>query len=512
MTPETERRPKAQVVWAIVAGVVLSLTLVACAAPPEPAPPTIQAVAASTDPADWADAYPVQYADWLATSDPRPEGKSVYKRGFDGGYTFDKLSEFPFMPVIFKGWGFGIDYNEPRGHYFMMVDQQEADPSRVKAGGACLTCKSPSANALYEQYGADVMSMPYTEALELLPEGQEELGVSCIDCHDNKTLELRSDRWTMERALSDIGLEAPNDEQQRMIVCGQCHCTYSVMKDDGASVDVNFPWQGGSWGDVSIETIVANLEAYPARLEWTQETTGFKLGFIRHPDVEFFTADSVHYNAGLSCPDCHMPYKVVDGTKTADHNVMSPLKQDMKACVPCHPEDAQELRDQVIELQDRNASMLMDTGYAVAANAKLFETINASVDLSAPDIKTAYDEAAALYRQAFYRVVYMGAENSMGFHNPSEGGRILRDAMAYSSRCDSILRTIAASAGLDVPAEIDLQLEKYLVDRGEKKLGFVKANHFPDPYPTNTSLWPNNAAALEAVPVTEPFLSSTREH
>lgn len=502
MTHVDKKRAPRLVIWAIVIA-ALSLGLVACAAPPIPEMPEIVAVEDTNDPLVWAESYPVQYRHWLATSEPRPEGMSKYKRGDDGGLAYDKLSEWPFMPVLFKGWGFGIDYNEPRGHMFMVRDQGEADPSRVAAGGACLTCKSPSADRLYQERGKEFMSMPYDDAVALLPEGQEELGVSCIDCHDNETLELRSPRWTVKQALSDIGLADPNDQQQRILVCGQCHVTYSVMKEDGKSIDVNFPWQGAEWGNISIEDIIENLESDPARLEWTQETTGFRLGFIRHPDMEFFTDGSVHYKAGLGCPDCHMPYVVDEGTKTADHNIMSPLKREMDACLKCHPESPAELKAQVLAIQDRNASMLMNTGYAVAANAKLFELIHSEDVTDTPENQADYEQATGYYRQALYRVVYMGAENSIGFHNPSEGGRILRDAAQYAGRADALLRQIAARSDIVVPDEIDLELEKYLVNRGVKPLGYVDWQTFEDPFPTGAALWSENIASLADVDAVE---------
>ena len=499
MTPAIDSRLRSAI-WLIVISAITSAVLVACAAPPRPEVPPVRPAPDSKDPKAWQALYPVEYDRWLATSQPRPAGLSEFKRGFDGGITFDKLSELPFMPLLFNGWGFGVEYNEPRGHWWMLRDQQEVDHSRVKAGGACLTCKSPYSNDLHAKYGEKMMGMPYDQALQLIPAGQRDLGVSCVDCHDNKTLELRSPRWTMKRALADIKLSQPNAQQQRIIVCGQCHCTYSVMKKDGVSTDVNYPWQGGSWGDIKVEDVIANLEKDPARLEWTQSVTGFKLGFVRHPDVEFFTAGSVHYKAGLGCPDCHMPYVTVEGTKTADHDIMSPLKNGLRACVKCHPEDPADLKAQVLQLQSRNVSMLIDSGYAVAANAKLFELANSKLATESPEIKPAYERAKGYYRQAFYRVVFMGAENSMGFHNPSEGGRVLRDAMAYSQRCDAILRELCAQRGVEVPDEIDLQLGKYLTVRGSKKLGFVKSQLFVDTYPTHSSLWPDNSKALDAVP------------
>lgn len=494
----TKGRSRRTATWLIVLSVITAALLIACS-PSKTGSNGSAKAPASNDPADWAKAYPVQYEMWYATSEAHPAGLSTYKRGFDGGMTFDKLSEFPFMTVLFNGWGFGVEYNEPRGHWWMLRDQQTIDPARVKAGGACLTCKTPSSDALHTEYGEEIMSMAYDEAVALLPEGQENLGVSCIDCHDNETLDLRSRRWTMKTALADIGLTSPTSDQQRAIVCGQCHCTYSVMKEDGQSVDVNYPWQGGTWGDISIETIIANLKSDPARLEWTQTVTGFKLGFIRHPDIEFFTASSVHSKAGLECPDCHMPETEVDGVTTPDHQVMSPLKQDMKACAKCHSDSAEERKAKVIAIQDKNASLLINTGYSVASNAKLFEIVNSQVATQSAEIAPKYAQAKDHYEEAFYRTVYMGAENSMGFHNPSEGERILNDAMEHAKQCDTILREILAEQGVSVPAEIDLELAKYLTNRGTEKLGFVAEQMFTDPLLPHMSQWPSNYAALQAI-------------
>ena len=74
------------------------------------------------------------------------------------------------MALLYNGWGFGISYNESRGHAFMVKDQLEADPSRVKPGGVCLTCKSPSHPKLEKEMGVNYYKMPFKEALALIPE------------------------------------------------------------------------------------------------------------------------------------------------------------------------------------------------------------------------------------------------------------------------------------------------------------------------------------------------------
>jgi hypothetical protein len=82
------------------------------------------------DPAVWGRAYPLEYDSWLKSKEPNPAGLSKYRKGWTGGEKFDKLSEFPYLALLFNGWGFGVEYNEIRGHYYMLIDQLEIDPSR----------------------------------------------------------------------------------------------------------------------------------------------------------------------------------------------------------------------------------------------------------------------------------------------------------------------------------------------------------------------------------------------
>ena len=498
MRARASARTRLLVAGLTVLALALASLLAGCGAAEEEAqtPPIV--ADGEHDPAVWGAVYPQQYARWLATAEERPAGKSAYKRGFDGGVMYDKLSEFPFMPLLFNGWGFGIEYNEPRGHHYMLIDQKEIDPARVKAGGACLTCKSPYAEDLHAEDKDALFGATYTEATAMIPEAHREIGATCIDCHDNATMELQTRRWTADAALAEIGLEkdALSLQQSRLMVCGQCHCTYSVMKEGTASVDVDFPWEGGAWGDITVEDIIANLEEQDARHEWTQAVTGLKLGFIRHPDIEYYTAGSAHFDAGVACADCHMPDLEIDNKTVSDHNLMSPLKQDMVACKRCHTASPEELRAEVIAIQDASLGRFIDAGYRVATVAKLIETANASLETSAADIKPAYDAALADYRQAFYRVLYMGAENSVGFHNPAEGARILTDAAAYADKADAALRKLLSAKGVSVPKEVPLELRSYTEDRGVKKLDFVKAHYIADPTGGAQKRWPASLAAL----------------
>ena len=135
--------------------------LAGACSPPKPEPvKTVSIPDGEYDPAVWGKAYPLEYDSWLKSKDPNPPGLSKYRKGWTGGDKFDKLSEYPFMALLFNGWGFGVEYNEIRGHYYMLIDQLEIDPSRLKAGGVCLTCKTPFAPKLHEGDGGELLQRP----------------------------------------------------------------------------------------------------------------------------------------------------------------------------------------------------------------------------------------------------------------------------------------------------------------------------------------------------------------
>lgn len=439
------------------------------------------------DPAAWGKAYPVHYDLWKQTADPTPTGKSKYKKGFDAdGIIYDKLSEYPYMALLFSGWGFGVEYNEPRGHAYMLKDQIDIDSSRVGAGGVCLTCKTPYAPTLEKEKGLDYYSKPWDEVRHMIPEQHQELGVACIDCHDNRDMSLKLSReFTLVRALEAIRVdrEKLTHQQMRSLVCAQCHVTYNINKNsDKKSVGIYFPWQRSSWGDISVENIIKQIRGDESVGEWTQKVTGYKMPFMRHPEFELYSRNSVHWQAGVACADCHMPYTRVGAVKVSDHRVTSPLKNDLRACQQCHAESPDWLRAQVTAIQDRTVSMMIRSGYATATAAKLIEKVHelqaAGKEID-PDL---YAKAKEYYLEAFFRSLYIGAENSVGFHNPTEAMRILGDATAFAVKSEAYLRQALTRAGEDVPIMVNLEVDKYLDDRGKKKLKRQPGVEITDPF------------------------------
>jgi nitrite reductase (cytochrome c-552) len=154
----------------------------------------------------------------------------------------------------------------------------------------------------------------------------------------------------------------------------------------------------------------------------------------------------------------------------------------LKACQQCHSETPEWLRNQVIAIQDRTASLMIRSGYATAVTAKLIERVHA-LQAEGKDIdQKLYEQAKDFYMEAFLRTLYVGAENSVGFHNPTEAMRILGDSTAFATKAEGLLRQALTKAGDDVPMTVNLELDKYLDERGKKKLPRQEGVEFKDPF------------------------------
>jgi len=122
-----------------------------------------------------------------------------------------------------------------------------------------------------------------------------------------------------------------------------------------------------------------------------------------------------------------MPYVREGAIKVSDHHVRSPLLNLARSCQTCHRFPEEQLKATVVGIQDRTRA-LMDR--AEDALVQLIEDV-------AKARKAGLDEAALaqvfeLQRKAQWRVDFINAENSMGFHAPQEAARVLGEAIDYS--------------------------------------------------------------------------------
>ena len=122
-----------------------------------------------------------------------------------------------------------------------------------------------------------------------------------------------------------------------------------------------------------------------------------------------------------------MPYQRDGATKVSDHWVRSPLLNINRACQTCHHFSEQEILDRVSVIQTRNRDLMERAAAALMAQ---LDAIKAAKEAGATDDQL--KEALELQRKAQWRIDYVAAENSMGFHAPQEAARILGEAIDFA--------------------------------------------------------------------------------
>lgn len=394
----------------------------------------------TVDPAVWGKNFPRQYDSYLRTAD-------TSRTRYGGSEAFDRLKLDPRLKVIFNGYAFAIDYKEERGHAYMLQDQDETERThKVKQPGACLHCHSSIIPAYREQGGGDVMkgfekvcAMPLGEARKLVQHP-----VTCLDCHDPQSMALRVTRPGFLNGIQALASSSdpvphlpsitrwreakgktpydPNTmasrQEMRSFVCGQCHVEY-YFKGEGKLV--TYPWHKG----LKVEQIESYYDEVGFR-DWLHKDTGAPVLKAQHPEFEMWS-QGIHARSGVSCSDCHMPYVREGAIKVSDHHVRSPMLNIARACQTCHRYPESEIQARVDTLQNRTKNLLDR-----AENA-LVDLITALSEARAKGLSEDKLKAAqAKQRQAQWRVDFVNAENSMGFHASQESARILGEAIDFA--------------------------------------------------------------------------------
>jgi len=430
-----------------------------------------------TDPAKWGKNWPAEYDGYRRTA--LPTRTRFGGHGGNEAMPEEKLDRDPWLRRMFLGYAFSIDYRDRRGHAYMLADQEATQRLTKPQSGSCLHCHA-SIMPLYRKLGGgdafkgmdETSRHSYQEVSQMLHQGGDAHPVSCVDCHDPKTMALRVTRPGFLRgiqafAASDAPAPAlpsilewrtgkrdrpydPNTDgsrnELRSFVCGQCHVEYYCS----TKMPLTFPWGKG----LRVEEIEAYWDAarFPdgaAFYDYEHQETGAHVLKAQHPEFELWN-QGIHARSGVSCADCHMPYMRQGATKVSDHWVRSPLLNVNRACQTCHRFPEAELLARVDAIQQRNHDLLERGGQALIG---LLDAVGAARARGAtPDQLAA---ALQLQRRAQWRLDFIAAENSMGFHAPQEAARVLGEAIDYARQgqiAALLATTPAAPAAPAAPA------------------------------------------------------------
>jgi len=434
----------------------------------------------TTDPAAWGVNWAREFDDYKRTAD-------VTRTRFGGSEALpaEKARAFPWLTRMFAGYAFAIDYRDRRGHAYMLQDQEQTKRVTERPQpGSCLQCHTSVIPTYRRLGGGDVFKG--FEALGALPYGQAHAEVvktgssnpvaggtatkfqhvegahpvSCVDCHDPRSMELRVTRPGFIRGIQALAAgsaplphlesierwrrgnrSAPYDpnadgsrQEMRSFVCGQCHVEYYC----GPKTTLFYPWNNG----LRVEQIESYYDQYKFPdghpfYDWTHGETGANVLKAQHPEFETWS-QGIHARSGVACADCHMPYKREGAMKVSDHWVRSPLTNIARACQTCHPYAETEMAARVDAIQERTHTLMNRSATALT---DLLDAAAAARKAGATDAQL--QGVFALQRKAQWRLDFVAAENSMGFHAPQETARILAESIDYARQGQLAAKTLA---------------------------------------------------------------------
>jgi len=399
------------------------------------------------DPKIWGKNFPAEYDGYKRTVDmvrtryggSEAEPKTPTAADPRSIVARSRLEQDPRLKTMWAGYAFAVDFREDRGHAYMLDDQTFTERQLVTAQpGTCLHCHA-SIVVPYRKLGDGDLArgfermntMSYAEARKLVTHP-----IACIDCHNPETMELRVTRpGFMEgiRALKasqgvsnyDVNKDATRQEM-RSYVCGQCHVEYYFK---GKEKRLVYPWAKG----IKIEEIQSYYDEIQHK-DWIHADTGAPVLKAQHPEFEMWS-QGIHARSGVACADCHMPYVREGALKISDHHVQSPLLNINRACQTCHKFSEDELRARVEIIQDRTFKL---RNQAMDALVDLIEDLKHAQTIGQNEVRL--DAARRYQRLAQFRLDFVEAENSNGFHAPQEAARILGESIDFSRKGQIVLR------------------------------------------------------------------------
>jgi nitrite reductase (cytochrome c-552) len=385
--------------------------------------PLVQIKAMEPDSSLWGQNFPNQWSTLQKT-----ETNNV-DTTYGGSSQFSWLERDPRQVILFAGYPFSKDYNDDRGHMNALEDVRNTkrlnlnpdDPKHTP--GTCYSCKSSNNPALWDEMGmAEFDKMSFMEIGARIEEP-----IGCANCHEAGTMRLIVTNPALDEALKAQGKDWTTFTRQEMrtVVCANCHVEY-YFKGDGKYL--TFPWAKGT----KIDEIVSYYEEAGFK-DWEYPEAGTPMLKAQHPEYEFFTADSTHFKAGVSCADCHMPYVSEGAAKYSSHDVHSPLLNPEAACGQCHTDTEYVIR-RVNLIQEQVATTKQNTEDALvdAINAIKAAAANSNADTAL------LDEARSLHRKAQFMWDFVSAENSTGFHNPEYALKILADSTNFARQAQML--------------------------------------------------------------------------
>jgi nitrite reductase (cytochrome c-552) len=373
----------------------------------------------------WGENFPREFETYKATLD------TTFRSKYAGSSWRDLLADDPRNVILWAGYAFSRDYAQARGHYHAIRDIRNTLRTGVPQPATCWTCKSTDVPRVMAKVG---VAEYYKATWEQL--GSEIVNpIGCQDCHDPKTMNLRITRPALAEALERQGkdITKATHQEMRSLVCAQCHVEYYFK---GPGKYLTFPWDNGFSPD--------EMEAYYDGVEHVDFVHALSKAPIvkaQHPDYELYMTGT-HAERGVSCADCHMPYKSEGGVKFTNHKIASPLENIAGSCQVCHRESEATLTKNVNDRQDRVKELLLLSEDALARTH-----IEAKFAWEKGATEAEMKPVLQLIRHAQWRWDWVSAANGVGFHSPNVALRTLGTSIQKSQEAHAEIVRLLAKKG-----------------------------------------------------------------
>lgn len=364
----------------------------------------------------WGENFPREFESYYRTAD------TSFSSKYNSAAKVDMLAKYPEYVVLWAGYGFSKDYNAGRGHVHAIDDMHNTlrtgGPTGPEDGpmpSTCWTCKSPDVPRLINEIGVD----DYYKGKWASKGMQIVNPIGCANCHDEKSMKLTITQPALIEAFQRQGkdIAKATHNEMRSLVCAQCHVEYYFKSDIPGKEGIQYltlPWDGGQ--------TIEDMEVYYDKIkhvDWVHGLSKAPMLKSQHPDYEIYKM-GIHAKRGVSCADCHMPYKTEGGQKFTDHHIQSPLNNVANSCQVCHREEKEELIKNVFDNQDKIASNRIELEKLLV---RAHVEAGKCWELGATEVQM--KDILQGIRLGQWRWDFVASSHGGSFHAPVEMGRVL---------------------------------------------------------------------------------------
>ena len=383
---------------------------------------TVQAVSADEWVADydaWAEQHAYLYASYYA--EDYPEIYASLMANEENADHPSYLESFPQLKSLYAGYPFSYDYDEARGHAYVIDDVTETDRLHKKLEDGslnpeifqkanCFTCKSPVMSAIVNETNEAAYAWDFATMMTVVTEP-----VSCYTCHGTQPGEFTV---TQTYLAGGVG----NDLERidgATLSCGQCHNEYYFMPGTNATTLPHTSLATMAPAEIlnyyNTNTAIFKTEEDGTKVpfyDFVNKISGVKVIKVQHPELETYLGEGSVHRGKFTCADCHMGELPTANGVTKNHTLTSPLDNEAlikSTCSECHTDlkaDVQAIQEKTLSRTREVADLLVELHNRIAEAAASGEYTDEELEA-----------IRAVARDAQFYWDFVFVENSNGAHN-----------------------------------------------------------------------------------------------